>query len=151
MRQGSDAWSRLWGCSVPSFRQPDSCRWKLLFRDSLRRLPQHSGPYFVTHPAVSAARVCYLFNFKLNFNIMNKVTMLEFRKDAQSVLRRVARGERFVLSHRGRPVARLEPIAPAAPPDRDNDPFLGIPRRAVPSPKAKTRHQDIDRILYDHP
>jgi prevent-host-death family protein len=97
---------------------------------------------------VSAVTACNNFNFKLNFNIMNKVTMLEFRKDAQSVLRRVARGERFVLSLRGRPVARLEPIAPAAPSDPDSDPFLGIARRAAPSPKGKTRHQDIDRILY---
>jgi len=53
-----------------------------------------------------------------------------------------------VLSHRGKPAARLEPIvAPseAAPPD---DPFLTIGRRSRPSPKGKTKHTDIDRILY---
>lgn len=79
---------------------------------------------------------------------MKTVTMLEFRKRAERVLRRVARGERFVLSHRGKPAARLEPIvAPseAAPPD---DPFLTIGRRSRPSPKGKTKHTDIDRILY---
>lgn len=41
---------------------------------------------------------------------MKTVTMLEFRKDAAGYRRRVAKGERFVLSHRGQPSARLEPI-----------------------------------------
>ncbi len=79
---------------------------------------------------------------------MKTVTMLEFRKDAEGVLRRIAKGERFVLSHRGRPAARLEPVAAAAASGPANDPFLGIGRRAVPSPRGRTRHRDIDRILY---
>jgi antitoxin (DNA-binding transcriptional repressor) of toxin-antitoxin stability system len=74
--------------------------------------------------------------------------MLEFRQNAAGVLRRVAKGERFVLSHRGKPAARLEPLdaPPTAAPARD--PFLGIARRAKPSPKGKTKHADIDRVLY---
>ena len=79
---------------------------------------------------------------------MKTVTMLEFRKNAEGILRRLRRGERFVLSHRGHPAARLEPIATASTSDPANDPFLTIGRRAVPSPKGKTRHADIDRILY---
>jgi antitoxin (DNA-binding transcriptional repressor) of toxin-antitoxin stability system len=79
---------------------------------------------------------------------MKTVTMLEFRKNAEGILRRLARGERFVLSHRGHPAARLEPITAARASDPANDPFLAIGRRAVPSPKGKTRHADIDRILY---
>jgi len=47
--------------------------------------------------------------------------MLEFRKNAESILRRVSQGERFVLSHRGRAAARLEPVASAG--DLENDPF----------------------------
>jgi len=74
--------------------------------------------------------------------------MLEFRKNAERVLRRVAKGERFVLSHRGKPVARLEPLTEPSSADPANDPFLGIGRRATPSPKGKTRHKDIDGILY---
>lgn len=79
---------------------------------------------------------------------MKTVTMLEFRQDAESVLRRVAKGERFVLSHRGKPAARLEPVT--APPSADlaHDPFLGVARRARPSPKGTTKHEDIDHILY---
>ena len=72
--------------------------------------------------------------------------MLEFRKNAENILRRVKKGERFLLSHRGHPAARLEPVA--SPANLENDPFLTIGRRATPSPKGKTRHSDIDRIIY---
>jgi prevent-host-death family protein len=78
---------------------------------------------------------------------MKTVTMLEFRRDAEGILRRVARGERFVLSHRGRPAARLEPLTESGA-DVANDPFLTIGRRAVLSPKGRTKHEAIDRILY---
>jgi antitoxin (DNA-binding transcriptional repressor) of toxin-antitoxin stability system len=78
---------------------------------------------------------------------MKTVTMLEFRRDAEGILRRLAKGERFILSHRGRPAARLEPLAEAAP-DAARDPFLTIARRAAPSPKGRTPHEEIDRILY---
>jgi antitoxin (DNA-binding transcriptional repressor) of toxin-antitoxin stability system len=79
---------------------------------------------------------------------MKTVTMLEFRKNAEGILRRVRRGERFVLSHRGHAAARLEPISTARAADPASDPFLTIGQRATPSPKGKTRHADIDRILY---
>jgi prevent-host-death family protein len=79
---------------------------------------------------------------------MKTVTMLEFRKDAEGILRRVAKGERFLLSHRGRPAARLEPVVTHGPDDLATDPFLTIGRRALPSPKGKTRHTNIDKILY---
>jgi prevent-host-death family protein len=91
---------------------------------------------------------CLSFNFNLNFNIMKTVTMLDFRRDAEGILRRVGRGERFVLSHRGRPAARLEPITESGPVNPAHDPFLSIAGRAKPSPKGKTQHADIDRILY---
>lgn len=74
--------------------------------------------------------------------------MLEFRTNAEGILRRVARGERLLLSHRGKPAARLEPVHSPAPTAAADDPFLNIARRAKPSPKGKTRHADIDRILY---
>jgi hypothetical protein len=52
-----------------------------------------------------------------------------------------------VLSHRGKPAARLEPVS-ARPAALSDDPFLGIGRRATASPKGKANHQDIDRIVY---
>lgn len=80
---------------------------------------------------------------------MKTVTMLEFRKDAAGYLRRVARGERFVLSHRGKPAARLEPVeSTASEEEAAVDPFLKIGDRAKPAPKGPTDHKDIDAILY---
>jgi prevent-host-death family protein len=73
--------------------------------------------------------------------------MLQFRRDAEGILRRVAKGERFVLSHRGRPAARLEPLA-ASVAHAAEDPFLTIGQRALPSPKGQTKHEDIDQIIY---
>ncbi len=81
---------------------------------------------------------------------MKTVTMLEFRRDAEGILRRIAKGERFVLSHRGRPAARLEPLN-ATEFDGANDPFLSIGQRAVASPKGRTNHRDIDKYLYGRP
>ena len=77
--------------------------------------------------------------------------MLEFRQNAEGVLRRVARGERLLLSHRGKPAARLEPLGATATRDPAQDPFLNIARRARPSPLGKTAHSDIDQILYGRP
>jgi antitoxin (DNA-binding transcriptional repressor) of toxin-antitoxin stability system len=74
--------------------------------------------------------------------------MLEFRHNAQSVLRRIAKGERLVLSHRGKPAVRLEPLTTAPNNALSNDPFLTIGSRATASRKGKTKHADIDRILY---
>ena len=79
---------------------------------------------------------------------MKSVTMLEFRRNAEKVLRRIANGERLILSHRGRPAARLEPVEKPPVADSPDDPFFTIGRRAKPSPKGKTDHRDIDRILY---
>ena len=79
---------------------------------------------------------------------MKTLTMAEFRKNAEGILRRLKRGERFILSHRGHPAARLEPINAARVSDPASDPFLTIGRRAIPSPRGKTRHAEIDRILY---
>ena len=79
---------------------------------------------------------------------MKSVTISEFRKNAEGILRRVDRGERFILSYRGRAAARLEPIALARTFDPATDPFVTIGQRAIPSPKGETRHDDINQILY---
>ncbi len=79
------------------------------------------------------------------------VTMLEFRRNAAGVLKRVARGESLVLSYRGKPAARLEPMETTASLNEATDPFLTIGARAQPSPKGKTRHADINNVLYHRP
>jgi antitoxin (DNA-binding transcriptional repressor) of toxin-antitoxin stability system len=79
---------------------------------------------------------------------MKTIMMLEFRKNAQCVLRRIAKGEHFFLSHRGKRAARLEPLTTTPSNVVANDPFLTVGSRATVSPKKKTRHGDIDRIVY---
>jgi prevent-host-death family protein len=87
-------------------------------------------------------------NFKFKLNFVKTITLVEFRKNAQTILRRVEKGERLLLSRRGKPSARLEPISAQRIADADTDPLLTIGKRATPSPKGKTLHADIDRILY---
>jgi antitoxin (DNA-binding transcriptional repressor) of toxin-antitoxin stability system len=41
---------------------------------------------------------------------MKTVSLLEFRKNTQATLLKVAGGQRIVLTRRGRAIARLEPI-----------------------------------------
>src|SRR5438876_7381074 len=101
----------------------------------------------------STRRFCaamHLLELQLGLKVsgMKTVTMLAFRRSAKEILRRIGRGERFILSHRGRPAARLEPLKASAPKNGGNDPFLTIGSRALPSPKGKTDHTNIDRILY---
>ena len=79
---------------------------------------------------------------------MKTVTMLEFRRNAEDILRRVRNGERFMLSHRGRAAARLEPVGGATSSASVEDPFFTISQRATGSGKGRTQHSQIDKILY---
>lgn len=76
---------------------------------------------------------------------MTKVSVLEFRRDAEAIIRRVQQGKRLVLTYRGKPVMRLEPILnrQAAP----NDPFYSLNRLAVSRGRSLT-NEEIDRIVY---
>lgn len=51
-------------------------------------------------------------NFKLNLgrSPLEAVTLVEFRKNAAQILRRIRRGQSLILTSRGQPVARLEPV-----------------------------------------
>ncbi len=82
---------------------------------------------------------------------MKTVTLVQFRQNAEVLLRRVAKGERFVLSYRGKPAARLEPLHAVRSANLESDPFLTIARRALPSPRRRTRLADIDQSLYGSP
>ena len=79
---------------------------------------------------------------------MSTITMLELRRESAAVLSRLSKGERLILSHRGRPVARLEPVGKADKTDPGADLFLNVGSRAVSAPKGPTGHRDIDAILY---
>jgi prevent-host-death family protein len=72
--------------------------------------------------------------------------MLEFRKNARSILRRAQQGQRMVLTYRGKPVARLEPIRS----DRvcEDDPFYGLQGLADAGGKPLT-NEEMDRAVYE--
>jgi antitoxin (DNA-binding transcriptional repressor) of toxin-antitoxin stability system len=82
---------------------------------------------------------------------MSTITMLELRRESAAVLSRLSKGERLILSHRGRPVARLEPVGHEEQIPPDGDPFLNVKSRAVPAPGGSTKHHQIDAILYGKP
>jgi antitoxin (DNA-binding transcriptional repressor) of toxin-antitoxin stability system len=71
--------------------------------------------------------------------------MLEFRKDAEAVIRRVQKGQRLVLTYRGKAVARLEPIQ-----DRlvnSDDPFYRLCSLADDRGESLT-DREMDEIIY---
>lgn len=83
---------------------------------------------------------------------MSTITMLELRKDAAGIIRRLQKGEAFELSYRGRAVGRLEPIAaelPDAPLPAD-DPIFHLDRIAEAGEPGQPplTNEEIDRLVY---
>jgi prevent-host-death family protein len=76
---------------------------------------------------------------------MNQVTLVEFRKNAEGILRRVRQGERIVLTYRGRPAARLEPVQ-EVPLDGD-DPIYRLADLARSGGRTLS-NKEIDAIIY---
>ena len=77
---------------------------------------------------------------------MKTVSMLEFRQSADEVLRQVTGGQSFVLTYRGKAVARLEPIRQKS--TGDADPIYALDELA--SDKLEPLTNDvIDWIVYE--
>ena len=76
---------------------------------------------------------------------VERVSLLEFRKHAEAIVRRVARGRRLVLTYRNRPMIRLEPLDSA--PHGEGDPFYDLAR--LPSRRGEAlSNEEIDKIVY---
>jgi prevent-host-death family protein len=78
---------------------------------------------------------------------MEKITILQFRRDAEAVIRKVRQGKRLILTYRGKPVMRLEPIQ-----EREigpDDPFYSLGKFAVDDDRPPLTNEDIDRIVYE--
>jgi len=75
---------------------------------------------------------------------MKEISMLVFRREAELIIAQVQKGERLILTRRGKAVARLEPIREA--PLDANDPFYSICELAEPAGSLTNRH--IDEIVY---
>ena len=76
---------------------------------------------------------------------MKTVTMLEFRRNAQSIIRQAMRGQRTVLTYRGRPVLRLEPVKQGAA--AKDDPFYRLGELADEEGGDLT-NAEMDQIVY---
>jgi prevent-host-death family protein len=76
---------------------------------------------------------------------LKEVTLVEFRKNAEGLLRRVAQGERLLLTCRGKPAARLEPVHESSL--REDDPIYRLGDLARPG-GGTLSNSEIDRIVY---
>jgi len=79
---------------------------------------------------------------------MKTIFMEELRWGAAKVLSRRSKGERLILSHRGKPVACLEPFHSTDDIVPESDPFLTVGSRATPSRKGVTPQDQINSFLY---
>lgn len=84
------------------------------------------------------------FNFNMRWFAMKTISMLDFRNDAERILAQVIKGERMVLTRRGKPVARLEPIAQDTP--NEDDSFYSLTDLAQTGKSLSNKQ--IDDILY---
>jgi len=53
---------------------------------------------------------------------MKKISMLEFRLNTEKIIKQVQSGQSLILTRRGNPVARIEPIIQET--QDPNDPFF---------------------------
>jgi prevent-host-death family protein len=73
------------------------------------------------------------------------ITMLDLRENAEGIVKSVQKGQRLILTYRGRPVMRLEPIvANATDPD---DAFYRLADLATRGGRS-LRKEEIDAIVY---
>lgn len=77
---------------------------------------------------------------------MKTVSMLEFRKDAEGVIRRARQGQRMILTYRGKSVIRLEPVDDE--PVGKDDPFYSLDQLADSKGK-RLSNQEMDKIIYE--
>lgn len=76
---------------------------------------------------------------------MKTISMLDFRLHAEQIIAQVQKGQRMILTRRGKPVARLEPINHETV-DTD-DPFYTLCELSAVSGESLSNSQ-IDDILY---
>jgi len=76
---------------------------------------------------------------------LNAVSLVEFRKNAGGLLKRVKRGQSLLLTVRGKAVARL---APVEVPISEEDPLYRLAELATDDGKTLS-NRDMDRLVYE--
>jgi prevent-host-death family protein len=84
---------------------------------------------------------------------MTQVTMDEFQRDVAAMIRKVQQGTSMLLTERGEPVARLEPVGPAGEDLQGGaDTLLSFcelgERLVPPGPQSELTNEEIDRLIY---
>ena len=79
---------------------------------------------------------------------MKTISMLEFRRHSERVIKGALAGERMLLTYRGKPLFRLEPcVHPEL--SCDEDPFYRLAEHADGAAKPLS-NQEIDTLLYEN-
>jgi prevent-host-death family protein len=76
---------------------------------------------------------------------MKTVSMLDFRLNAEKIIAQVQKGQRIILTRRGKPVARLEPIIGDTL--NADDPFYSLADLSDRNGESLSNAQ-IDDIVY---
>jgi prevent-host-death family protein len=76
---------------------------------------------------------------------MKTISMVDFRLHAEKIIAQVQKGQRMILTCRGKPVARLEPIVQESL--AADDPFYALDSLSDAAGESLTNEQ-IDDILY---
>ena len=91
-----------------------------------------------------------MFNFEFmlktrKFVAMKTISMLEFRQAAEQIIDQVRKGQRLILTYRGKPVARIEPVQSEG--TDESDPFYSLTSLADAKGKSMTNRQ-MDEAVY---
>lgn len=76
---------------------------------------------------------------------MEAVTLVEFRKGAAKILRRIRQGQSLILTSRGQPVARLEPVREGKA--GADDPFYHLLEISVEGGEPLS-NEEMDGLIY---
>lgn len=74
--------------------------------------------------------------------------MLELRRDAETILRRVQNGERLILTYRGHPALRLEPLESNGVRDGQPDPLFRLAGMIDSTAADTLGNAEIDALIY---
>ncbi|MFO7890413.1 MAG: hypothetical protein R6V04_08745 [bacterium] len=77
---------------------------------------------------------------------MKKISMLQLRKNSKQIIQWARQGKKMILTYRGNPVFRIEPIQENSP--DENDLFYSIDKLAVDEGQNIT-NQKMDTIIYE--
>jgi antitoxin (DNA-binding transcriptional repressor) of toxin-antitoxin stability system len=77
---------------------------------------------------------------------MVTISVLEFRRQAKSVIRRLRQGQRMILTYRGKAVARMEPILGETV--AEDDPIYSLAELATRD-LAPCSNEEMERLIYE--